>query len=89
VTDRDIAVRAVASDLEPTACVETIASEPVQWCFESDDIADVQQKMETARIRRIPILDAQKQLVGRYSNERWRKRIFDIEGRFLPARPDR
>ncbi|WP_322061532.1 CBS domain-containing protein [Paraburkholderia sp. J63] len=60
VTDRDIAVRAVASGVDPVAPVIDIATQPVQWCYEDDDLADVKRKMEGRRIRRVPVLDHQK-----------------------------
>ena len=64
VTDRDIAVRAVASGGDPVTPVIDIATQPVQWCYEDDDLADVKRKMEGRRIRRVPVLDHKKHLVG-------------------------
>ncbi|CAM2195924.1 CBS domain-containing protein YhcV [Paraburkholderia kururiensis] len=64
VTDRDIAVRAVASGVEPTAPVREIASHPLEWCYEDDNIEDVKHKMADAQIRRVPVLDREKRLVG-------------------------
>ncbi|MEM5436017.1 CBS domain-containing protein [Paraburkholderia diazotrophica] len=64
VTDRDIVVRAVSSGREPSAAVSEILSEPVTWCFEDDDVSVAQQKMEEAQIRRLPVVDSDKRLVG-------------------------
>ncbi|NLP65042.1 CBS domain-containing protein [Paraburkholderia sacchari] len=64
VTDRDIAVRAVASGVDPAAPVTEIATQHVQWCYEDDDINDVKRKMAGRRIRRVPVLDHKKHLVG-------------------------
>ncbi|MCG5072709.1 CBS domain-containing protein [Paraburkholderia tagetis] len=64
VTDRDIAVRAVASGVDPSTPVADIATQHVQWCYEDDDINEVKRKMAGRRIRRIPVLDHQKHLVG-------------------------
>ncbi|EEA02187.1 CBS domain containing protein [Burkholderia sp. H160] len=64
VTDRDIAVRAVASGVDPAAPVIEIATQHVQWCYEDDDINDVKRKMAGRRIRRVPVLDHEKHLVG-------------------------
>ncbi|MCP3722954.1 CBS domain-containing protein [Paraburkholderia sp. CNPSo 3272] len=64
VTDRDIAVRAVASGVEPVAPVIEIATRHVQWCHEDDDLEAVKQKMASSRIRRVPVVDRENRLVG-------------------------
>jgi CBS domain-containing protein len=64
VTDRDIAVRAVAAGVDPDAPVTEIATQHVQWCYEDDDINDVKRKMAGRRIRRVPVLNHEKHLVG-------------------------
>ncbi|MEM5436526.1 CBS domain-containing protein [Paraburkholderia diazotrophica] len=94
VTDRDIAVRAVASGVEPTTPVEKIASEPAQWCLETDDIKQVERKMAQAHIRRLAVLDDQKRLVGMIalgdvaaSDDEDVART--LKGVSSPARPDR
>jgi len=64
VTDRDIAVRGVASGVEPVAPVIEIATRHVQACHEDDDLEAVKQKMAKSRIRRVPVLDREEHLVG-------------------------
>ena len=64
VTDRDIAVRAVSAGMDANAPVESIASSPIAWCFEDDDIESVQRKMADQQIRRLPVVDQEKHLVG-------------------------
>jgi CBS domain-containing protein len=64
LTDRDIVVRGVSAGIGPDAPVEALLSEPVAWCFEGDDVRDVQQRMAAEQIRRMPVLDKQKHLVG-------------------------
>lgn len=64
LTDRDIAIRAVSAGKSPDTPVAGIASGPVTWCFEDDDIEDVRQKMADIQIRRVPVLDREKHLVG-------------------------
>ncbi len=65
VTDRDIVLRAVAQGLpaESTA-LRDVMSPQVETCTEDDTIDDATQKMEEAKIRRLPVLDAQGALVG-------------------------
>ncbi|MEX3934419.1 CBS domain-containing protein [Paraburkholderia phymatum] len=64
VTDRDIVVRAVSQGLDPTTPVEGVASGPVQYCFEDDDVTEAEKKLASSQIRRLPVLDRQKRLVG-------------------------
>ncbi len=64
VTDRDIVVRAVSAGMDLEAPIDQIVSGPVAWCFENDDIEEVQHKMADQQIRRMPVVDDAKQLVG-------------------------
>ena len=64
ITDRDIAVRAVAKGLPPSAKVRDVMSEEVMYCFEDEDIDDVAQNMADIKVRRLPVLDRKKRLVG-------------------------
>ncbi|MDB5832785.1 MAG: hypothetical protein JWR14_2615 [Caballeronia sp.] len=54
VTDRDIVVRAVSVGNDPSCRVSKASSAPVQWCYEDDDVADVEKKMVDSQIRRLP-----------------------------------
>lgn len=64
VTDRDIAIRGVGRGREPGAKVRDVMSPEVRYCFESDDIEDVLNNMAEIRVRRLPVLDHDKRLVG-------------------------
>jgi CBS domain-containing protein len=65
VTDRDITVRAVAEGRDPSKTrVSDVMSTNVAYCFEDDQVEDAAQLMEVKQIRRLPILDHNKQLVG-------------------------
>jgi len=65
VTDRDIAVRAVADGRDPTQTkVSEVMSTDLAYCFEDDEVEDAAQVMEVKQIRRLPILNRDKQLVG-------------------------
>ncbi|MEM5440101.1 CBS domain-containing protein [Paraburkholderia diazotrophica] len=64
LTDRDIVVRAVSQGLSPDESIEGIVSGPPNWCYETDDVEEVRKKMEGAQIRRVPVLDNEKRLVG-------------------------
>ena len=64
ITDRDIAVRAVAAGKGPETPVREIMSTEVRYCFEDDDIDDVAQNMAEIKLRRLPVLNDGKRLVG-------------------------
>jgi CBS domain-containing protein len=64
ITDRDIAVRGVAKGLKPDAKVREVMSKEVMYCFEDDDIEDVALNMAELKVRRLPVLNREKRLVG-------------------------
>jgi len=64
VTDRDIAIRAVALGRAPSARVRDVMSGTVSYCFDDDDAEDVLETMANFQIRRMPVLDRDKRLVG-------------------------
>jgi CBS domain-containing protein len=64
ITDRDIAVRAVAREMPASTKVREIMSEEVLYCFEDEDVADVAQNMSDGKVRRLPVVDRDKRLVG-------------------------
>src|SRR5712691_12422687 len=64
ITDRDIAVRAVAAGKSAKTTVGEIMSEEVKYCFEDDTVDDVAMNMAEIKVRRLPVLDHDKRLVG-------------------------
>jgi len=64
ITDRDIAVRAIALGKGPDTPVREVMSEEVKYCFEDDDVDDVAQNMADIKVRRLPVLNKSKRLVG-------------------------
>lgn len=65
VTDRDIAVRAVAEGRGPDTPVRDIMSGDVLFCFEDDEVEEVAMKMSDAQVRRMPVLSREDEtLVG-------------------------
>ena len=64
ITDRDIAIRAVAAGKQPDTAVRGIMSKEVDYCFDDDDVDDVAEHMADAKLRRMPVLNRQKRLVG-------------------------
>jgi CBS domain-containing protein len=65
ITDRDITVRATAVGEDPDRTqVKKIMSEDVRWCFEDDDVSEVVRTMGDVQIRRLPVVDREKRVVG-------------------------
>jgi CBS domain-containing protein len=64
ITDRDIAVRGISHGLGPDASVRDVMSSEVRYCFETDDVEDIAQNMADEQIRRLPVLNRDKRLVG-------------------------
>jgi CBS domain-containing protein len=65
ITDRDIAVRAVAEGKDPEACCVSDAMTPdLIYCYEDEDVEQAAQLMEDRQIRRLPVMDREQHLVG-------------------------
>ena len=65
LTDRDIAIRGVAAGMAPQqACVADVMSGDVECCDVDQDSEEVMRQMGDHQIRRMPVLDANKKLVG-------------------------
>lgn len=68
VTDRDIAIRAVAEDGDlSTTTAGDVMSEGVIYCAEDEDVEDAIHLMEDKQIRRLPVINHEKRLVGMLS----------------------
>ncbi len=64
ITDRDIAVRAVARGKGPDTPIREVMSEGICYCFEDQDISEVAANMADIQVRRLPVLNRDKRLVG-------------------------
>jgi len=64
ITDRDIAVRAVAAGKSPDTKVSEIMSGEVLYCFDDEDLSHVSRNMSDMKVRRLPVLNRDKRLVG-------------------------
>ena len=64
ITDRDIAIRAVAEGKAPTTEVRDIMSEEVRYCFDDQDLDEVARNMSQLKVRRLPVVNREKRLVG-------------------------
>jgi len=64
VTDRDIAIRAVAEGKGTDAKVRDVMSKDVKYCYDDQEIDEVIQNMRDIQVRRLPVLNRDKRLVG-------------------------
>src|SRR5687768_18390655 len=65
ITDRDIAIRAVAQGKGPDTPVRDVMStEQVLYCYEDEDLDHVAKNMGDQRVRRLPVVNREKRLVG-------------------------
>lgn len=64
ITDRDIAIRAVAEGKAPTTQVRDVMSGEVLYCFDHQDLDEVAQNMGETKVRRLPVVNREKRLVG-------------------------
>ena len=65
ITDRDIAVRGIAEARDPTkTAVRDAMSGRVLYCFDDEAVTDVARKMGEWHVRRLPVLNRDKRLVG-------------------------
>ena len=65
LTDRDITIRAVAEGRVPADCkVGEIMSSDIKYVFEDEDVGDLCRNMMELQIRRLPVLDRDKRVIG-------------------------
>lgn len=64
ITDRDIAIRAVAEGLSPNTKVREVMSNEVLYCFEDQELEDVARNMGNIQVRRLPVINRDKRLTG-------------------------
>jgi len=64
VTDRDIAIRAVADGRGPETTVRDVMSKEIRFCFDDEDTEEVAEHMADLKIRRLPVLNRDKRLIG-------------------------
>jgi CBS domain-containing protein len=64
ITDRDIAVRAVAKGMKPDTPVRDVMTSEVRYCFEDEDTEQVARNMGDQQVRRLPVVNRDKRLVG-------------------------
>jgi CBS domain-containing protein len=64
ITDRDIVVRGVANGHDASTKVRAVMTKDVKYCFDDQELDDVIQNMGDIQVRRLPVVDRDKRLVG-------------------------
>jgi CBS domain-containing protein len=64
ITDRDIAIRGVANGNGPDVSIRRVMSPEVKYCFEDEDVAHVAKNMAELQVRRLPVMNRNKRLIG-------------------------
>ena len=64
ITDRDIAIRAVAEGKDNNTKVRDVMTEGIAWVYEDESVEDVAKMMSKRQVRRLPVVDRNKRLVG-------------------------
>lgn len=65
VTDRDIVVRGINGTDDPIQLTaRDVMTKPIVWCTTEEDIEDAVRLMERRRIRRLPVIDEDRRMVG-------------------------
>jgi CBS domain-containing protein len=64
ISDRDIAVRAVAEGLDGSAKVRDVMSEGIHWVYDDEPVDRAAKLMSEHQIRRLPVVNRDKRLVG-------------------------
>lgn len=64
ISDRDIAIRAVAEGKDSSTKVRDVMSEGVAWAFEDESVDEAVKIMSERQVRRLPVVDREKRLVG-------------------------
>ncbi len=68
ITDRDIAIRAVAAGRDPNqTLVRDAMTERTFHCYEDQDVDVAVKLMEKEQIRRVPVFDRNERLAGIFS----------------------
>jgi CBS domain-containing protein len=64
ITDRDIAIRAIAAGKGPDTPVREVMTQEVKYCFEDENVDHVAKNMADIQVRRLPVVNREKRLVG-------------------------
>jgi CBS domain-containing protein len=64
ISDRDIAIRAVADDRGPETTVRDVMTGGIFWAYEDESVEEAARIMSERQVRRLPVVNRDKRLVG-------------------------
>lgn len=64
ITDRDIAVRAIGQGRGPDTPVREVMTSDIKYCYDDQSVDEVCRNMADLRVRRLPVVNRDKRLVG-------------------------
>jgi CBS domain-containing protein len=64
ITDRDIVVRGLAQGRSVDTPIRDVMSSEIRYCYEDQSLEDVARNMADIQVRRLPVLNRDKRLVG-------------------------
>ena len=64
ISDRDIAIRAVAEGLDADTKVREVMTDGIAWAYEDDSVEKAANIMSERQVRRLPVVNREKRLVG-------------------------
>lgn len=68
VTDRDICCKGVADGLDISEMTaRDVMTSGIVWCHDDDDLEAAADMMESRQIRRLPVIDSNKRMIGMLS----------------------
>src|SRR3954466_8593864 len=60
ITDRDIAIRAVAEGKGPDTPVSDVMTRDIKYCFEDEELDHVSRNMAEIQVKRLPVVNREK-----------------------------
>jgi CBS domain-containing protein len=68
VTDRDVVCRCIAAGLHPkTTTARDVMTEGIIFCLDKQELDDAARIMETKKVRRLPVINGKKRMIGMLS----------------------
>src|SRR5690606_2362591 len=64
VTDRDIVIRCLADGADASTPIREAMTDKIRYCFDDENVSDVCRNMSDQAIRRLPVVNRDKRLVG-------------------------
>ena len=64
ISDRDIAIRAIAEGKDSDTKVRDVMTEGIAWAYEDDSVEKAALIMSERQVRRLPVVNRNKRLVG-------------------------